>query len=100
MIKAIRAENIYNFIQTISAITNLATVFSMKPDENATPDTSYCFISIVSDIPRGKSQIGYLMKTARISFHIVCEKKLKAQDTPERVIMTIVDAINNNIVFQ
>lgn len=100
MIKAIRAENIYNFIQPISAITNLATIFSMKPDENSTPDGSYVFVSIVSDIPKTQSQIGYLMKTARVSFHIVCKKKLKAQDTPERVLMTIVDTINNNIVFQ
>jgi len=37
MIKAIRAENIYNFIQTIPTITTLATFFSMKPDLKATP---------------------------------------------------------------
>lgn len=100
MIKAIRAENIYNFIQTIPTITGLATFFSMKPDQKAIPTWNYVFISIVSDTQRSKTQEWYIMKTARVSFTIVCKEKLNATDTPERILRSIIDTLTNEIVWQ
>jgi len=100
MIKAIRAENIYNFIQTIPTITTLATFFSMKPDLKATPSWSYVYLGIVSDTQRGRTQDWYIMKTARVSFTVVSKDKLDVLDTPERVLKDIVDWITNEIVRQ
>lgn len=86
MIKTIRAENIYNYVNAISGMTALATVFSMKPEENSTPTGSYIYTTIVSQIPRLKTQKGYITKTARVSFHIIAKKSLSGTDTPERVL--------------
>lgn len=98
MITTLRAENIYNYAVAISGITSLCELFSLKPDENDTPDWSYCYINIISNSPSVYSNQWYLMKIARVSFHIVCKKSLWADDTPERVLMSIVDAVNNNLV--
>jgi len=38
MIKTLRAENVYNVIDTLAPITALAEVYSRKPDESSTPD--------------------------------------------------------------
>jgi len=100
MIKAIRWENIYNAINAITAITSLATVFSMKPDENSTPIGTYVYMTITSNNTTTKTQIWYIMKTARVSFHVVCKESLWATDTPERVLGEAIDTITNNIVYQ
>jgi hypothetical protein len=76
MIKTIRAENIYNYVNAITGMSALATVFSMKPEENSTPTGSYVYMTVVSQIPRTKTQKGYITKTARISFHIIAKKTL------------------------
>ena len=98
MIITLRAENIYNFVSGLSAITALCEIFSLKPDENSTPEGSYCYINIVSNSPSVYSNQWYLMKTARVSFHIICKESLWADDTPERVLMDIVDTISNNLI--
>lgn len=100
MIKAIRAKNVYNLVKNTTAITNLATIFSLMPDEWATPTGSYIYISIVSDNTTRQSNVWHIMKKARISFHIVCKQTLWANETPESVLWAIIDAINNTIVSQ
>jgi hypothetical protein len=100
MIKSIRAEKIYDLVQTIPAITNLVTVFSMKPDDNATPIWNYLFITIVSDNTMTSSNNWYIMKKARVSFHIVTKKTMANTDTPERILWSIIDALNNALVNQ
>ena len=100
MIKAIRAENIYNLVNWFSSVNSICTLFSQKPDDNATPAWSYAFIQTVSDNTRTKTQQWYITKTARVSFTIVCKKVLWATDTPERVLRDISDAITNAIVYQ
>gem|GEM_PF-4133476 len=87
-------------MNAITAITSLARVFSMKPDENSTPIGTYVYMTITSNNTTTKTQIGYIMKTARVSFHIVCKKVLLTADTPERVLGTVIDTITNNIVYQ
>ena len=99
-IKALRGENVYNTLQAISVVTSLCELFSTKPDEDATPEWSYAWATITSDIPRVYSNVGHVMKSARVSFHIVCKKELWSTDTPERVLWAIVDAISNAIVSQ
>jgi hypothetical protein len=100
MIKSIRAEKIYDLVQTIPAITNLVTVFSMKPDDNATPIWNYLFITIVSDNTMTSSNNWYIMKKARVSFQIVTKKTMANTDTPERILWSIIDALNNALVNQ
>jgi len=98
MIKTLRAENIFNVIDTLAPITTLAEIYSRKPSEKDTPVWSYVYMSIVSDTPKTNSNIGYLWNTALVSFTIVCKKVLWAAETEERVLYDIVDAINNAIV--
>ena len=98
MIRTIRAENIYNVIDTLAPVTALAEVFSRKPDESATPAWSYVYMSIISDNTRTNSNIWFIGNTARVSFTIVCKSKLLVADTEERVLYDIMDAITNEIV--
>lgn len=100
MIRAIRAENIYNLVNGFSSVNSICTLFSQKPDDNATPIGSYGYISIVSDTTRTKTQNWYITKTARVSFTIVTKRSLWATETPERVLRDITDAITNAIVYQ
>lgn len=100
MIKSIRWENIYNLVESYSWITGMTEVFSQKPDDNATPSWNYTFLSVVSDIANTKSQIWYIMKTARVSFTVVCKRSFTDAETPERILCDIVDAITNEIVYQ
>jgi len=100
MIKSIRAEDVYDLAVGITAINALGTIFSMKPDDNATVDWSYIFINIVSDNTGNSSNAGYLTKRARVSFHLVCKKTLWSTDTPERVLGNMIDVLNNNLVNQ
>lgn len=98
MLNTIRREDIFTVINNQSNITDLAEVFSVKPDAKATPTGSYVFISIPSDVTRLNSNKWNLLKTARVSFHIVCKKTLWATDTEERVLYDIIDQITNTIV--
>lgn len=98
MLYTIRREDIYEVMNAQANITALAEIFSTKPDEKATPSWSYVFISIPSDNNRVYSNKGNLMKSARVSFSIVCKKSLWVTETEERVIYDIIDEINNTIV--
>ena len=98
MIKTLRAENVYNVIDTLAPITALAEVYSRKPDESSTPDWTYIYTNIISDVTKTNSNIGFLWNTARISFTIVCKNVLLPADTEERVLYDVMDAITNGIV--
>lgn len=100
MIYSIRGENIYNVLNAQSNLTSLVEFFNTKPDEEDTPDWSYAYLSIVSDVNKTYSNVGYLMKTARVSVHIVCKKVLWSAETEERVLRDITDAITNTIVSE
>lgn len=97
MIINLRAENLYNYLKDITAITSLCEIFSQKPDDSGMSN-SYAYINVISNLPKTYTQEWFMMKTARISVHIVCKKTLGASDTPERVIWTIIDTITNYLV--
>jgi len=100
MLYSIRREDIYEVMNVQANITSLAEIFSTKPDDKATPDGSYIFISISSDVTRMNSNKWNLMKTARVSFTVVSKKTLWATETEERIIYNIIDAITNTIVSE
>lgn len=100
MIKTLRAENVFNLLNWISAISTLVSFYSVKPDDNWTPDTNYGYISMVSSTPKSKTQFWNIMKTARVSLHIVCKKTLSAWQSHESVLSDIIDTVTNEIVFQ
>lgn len=96
MIINLRAENLYYYLKDITAITALCEILSQKPDD--VMNNSYAYINVISNLPKTYTQEWFMMKTARISIHIVCKKVLGASDTPERVLWTIIDTITNNLV--
>jgi hypothetical protein len=57
-------------------------------------------MNIVSDNVRMNSNKWNLLKTARVSFYIICKKVLGVNDTEERVLHSIMSEITNTIVSE
>jgi len=97
MIYTLRGKNVFSVVNTLTNITSLAEVFNRKPDKLSIPEWSYLYINIVSDNPRVYSNKWNLMKTARISFTIVCKKTLWSWENEESVLYDIIDKTTNSI---
>lgn len=68
----------------------------MKPHEEATPNGTYLYTSIVSDNPDVSSHRGISTKLARISFTIVCKKDLDLLvEDEETVLMDVIQVLDN-----
>ena len=100
MIKTVRTENIYNVLSTITDLTDICKVYNGKPHKKATPSGSYMYILKPSEVTNTPSMSGYLWKTARMQFVIVCKDTFTDTENAERVLYDIVDVINNAIVQQ
>jgi len=98
MIIDLTAENVYNYLSNNTAISSLCELYSDKIDDGSLATWSYAYIKVITNRPKSYSNIWYIMKSARISFHIICKETLGATDTPERVLSKIIQAITNNLV--
>lgn len=100
MIVSLRTTNIFNVLDTIGPITAVVEVFSGKPAEEYTPDSSYLYLSKVTDNTTSATDscISWwsLIKTAIITFNIVAWLNESKNDTD--VLYDIVDVINEQIV--
>lgn len=86
-------KDIVDVLDTIVSITTLLPwgIRFEKPQEK---DQTYMYISLVSDLTNTQSNKGSIIKTARLSFHIVGWN----QDIIPNDLYNIVDTITNEIV--
>ena len=100
MIVSLRTTNIFNVLNTIGPITAIVEVNAGKPAEKAIPDSSYLYLSKVTDNTTSATDSCLswwsLIKTAIITFNIVAWLDNVKNDTD--ILYDIVDVINEQIV--
>lgn len=89
--KTIRMEQLRETIDPLLSFD----LFSSKPEEIDSPSTTYAYLSLVSDSVQVATFQGSMLKTARVSFTIVCKDSLWVNETREQVLFDVVDELNN-----
>ena len=96
MIVRLTPKNLYNFFNTISAVTDLCEVFANKPIESAVPATSYIYFDIRTSSDTVAWNAGILFRRARVTLYVVWPET--ASWSLEQAIESIIGEIDNAIL--